>query len=72
MCNLSGEGQSQATNVYEAFVEIIKDLESQATQSGSKDPEVSSILQNMFLGDVDTELCPAIYRHMECGSCGNS
>ena len=46
------DAYSNFTNVYEAFVEIIKDLclESQATQSGSEDPEVSSILQNMFIG----------------------
>ena len=40
----------------EAFVEIIKDFESRAMQSGSEDPEVSSTLQRCeeyVPGEVD-------------------
>ena len=36
---------SNFINVTEAFVEIIKDFESRAMQSGSEDPEVSSLLE---------------------------
>ena len=43
-------------NVNEAFVEIIKDFESRAMQSGSEDPEVSLCLQKCeeyIPGEVD-------------------
>ena len=43
-------------NVNEAFVEIIKDFECRAMQSGSEDPEVSVTLQKCeeyIPGDVD-------------------
>ena len=47
---------SNFNNVNEAFVEIIKDFESRAMQSGSEDPEVSSTLQKCeeyIPGEVD-------------------
>ena len=43
-------------NVNEAFVEIIKDFESRAMQSGSEDPEVTLCLQKCeeyIPGEVD-------------------
>ena len=47
---------SNFINVTESFVEIIKDFESRAMQSGSEDPEVSSTLEKCeeyVPGEVD-------------------
>ena len=47
---------SNFINITEAFVEIVKDFESRAMQSGSEDPDVSSLLQKCeeyVPGEVD-------------------
>ena len=52
------DAYSNFTNVNEAFVEITKDFESWATQSGNGDPEVSSTLERCeeyIPGEVDTK-----------------